>query len=430
MHIAKPGGTHDRMSGPRRGLRLLRTIALLALALAMTFVVAVWVRWSVLTGAVPATVALARLFRHGPTTVDDFRLYPARHLSRSDAPRPFRDRRGTLRSDATIDPDGSGPLPWRDFASGPDTLAMLVIHDDAIVFEHYAAGFTPDSPSQYFSVSKSVTSVLVGMAIDDAILASADAPITAQLPELDARGFGKVTPALLLTMSSGLDYTENDNPFGKHIALNYTPDIERMALRFRLAAVPATVHEYKSGDSALLALLLARALAPESITAYAQRRLWSPLGMEDDAVWSVDREGGLEKAWCCLAGSARDLAKFGRLMLAGGLVEGRPQLSTQWVARSIAADVLAPGLWPAAYEEVGFRGYGYGWWLAAAEDGDYFAQGKDGQFLYVNPSHDVIVVRLGRSESGARSSRWVGLFRQLARDAAKADPLAKRTGSG
>lgn len=179
---------------------------------------------------------------------------------------------------------------------------------------------------------------------------------------------------------------------------------------------PGEHFRYKSGDNALLGLALDRALGEETITQYAQRRLWSALGMENNGVWTIDHEGdGLEKTWCCLAASARDFAKLGRLYLGDGLWDGQRILSSDWIRESTSGQV-PEAVWPSDAAAIGWWNYGYQWWLASREAGDYFAQGKDGQFLYLYPSKDLIVLRLGWSNGDLRPSQWISLFQRIAQE--------------
>ena len=385
-------------------------LGLLALA-----TLAIFVRWLVVAGPQGGFDAALRLARYGTTTIDDFRHYPARRLTPSAAPFRFAERTEGRAVPEVVEIAGIGPSRLDDALDSSGTIAFLVVKDDAIAYERYDGGHTAASLSQFFSVTKSVTSALVGAAIDDGILQSIEQPVVDVVPEYAGRGFDGVTLRHLLTMTSGIDYVENDNPFGLHVPFNYTSDIERMMLAFRMAGEPGTSFAYKSGDVGLLSLVLSRALAPETLTAYAQRRLWSPLGMEHEGVWSLDREDGLEKAWCCLAGTARDLAKIGRLYLAGGTWNGERVLSSGWIERSVERAGVEEPVWPADFAAAGFRGYGTLWWLLTEDEGDFLAQGKDGQFLYVNPARNAIVVRLGRGSGELRTSQWVSLFRDVAR---------------
>ena len=381
----------------RRRLPLVAAIVFGVFALIVSSVAATWI-WR--AGLSDGSIALARLARHGTSSVDDFKHFPARELAPSRTPAPFAER--ISRAEPPVVAIDRGRTALSRFLASSDTLALLVIRDGAIVFEHYAAGHDAATPSQYFSVTKSILATLLGMAIDDGHVRSLDQPVTDFVPELSERGFGAVTLRQLADMTSDLDYVENDNPFGLHPLAYYTPDVQRLVLQFRRRSEIGRGFEYKSGDTALLSLALQRALGGETLTAYAQRRLWSPLGMEHSAVWSLDRDGGFEKAWCCIAGTARDLAKLGRLYLARGRHGGQQLLSERWIESASAQ--------PAAGVP---RAYIFGWWPASARGTDFMAAGKDGQFLYIAPAHDAIVVRLGRSTDLGRS-QWVRVFDTLA----------------
>lgn len=367
--------------------------------------VLVMVAWILVAG--PVTVY--RVLRYGDTTIDDFKDYPFRRLRASTHPFRFND-------------DSSTPPVSLPDLSGTDTIAFLVVKDSRIVLEHYNHGHSASSLSQCFSVSKSITSALIGMAIDDGVIRSVDQPLTDLIPELEPHGFASVRLRHLLTMMSGSDYVENDNPFGEHVIFNYTPRLEREILKIRMETEPGRLFRYKSGDNALLALMLSRALAPRTITDYAQEKLWSPLGMEHHGIWSLDHEGGLEKTWCCLAASARDFARLGRLYLREGDWDGRRILSADWVRQSTRHGAVPAAQWDADYARIGVRNYGYQWWLGSTEEEDYFGLGKDGQFLYVNPRRNVVIVRLGRTMGDLRLGRWLALFRQLSMESDQSTP--------
>lgn len=376
---------------------------------------AIFARWLMVAGWQGGADAVLRFVRHGTTTIEDFRHYPARHLAPSRSPFRFAAAAEDRPVPEVVEIAAIGRRNLGEVLSASDTIAFVMVKHDAILLERYGEDHSAESLSQYFSVSKSITSVLVGAAVEDGIIRSVDQGIVDFVPEFAGRGFDRLTIAHLLTMTSGLAYVESDNPFGLHVPFNYTSDIERMMLAFRPGVEPGTQYRYKSGDVGLLSLVLSRALAPKTLTAYAQERLWEPLGMEHEGVWSLDRADGLEKSWCCLAGSARDLARIGRLFLANGEWNGVRVLSSAWIERSVQEEGVDDAVWPADFAVAGFRNYGYLWWLLAKDEGDYLAQGKDGQFLYVNPARETIIVRLGRGTGELRTSQWVSLFRFLAR---------------
>ncbi|MFP3855165.1 MAG: serine hydrolase domain-containing protein, partial [Anaerolineales bacterium] len=385
---------------------------IIGLAAVGGFVLAVLIVWVLIAG--PITVS--RIIQYGDTDVDDFSQYPGRQLAASQGAYYFSESEAALKlPEETLATFGlEGQL--ESLLAANDSIAFLVIKDGSLIHESYYQDHAANRLSQLFSVSKSITSLLVGMAIDDGILEGVDFPITDYIPELTPKGYGAVTLKDLLTMTSGTAYRENDNPFGEHVILNYTPDLEAELLQIGMEDEPGQVFRYKSGDNALLALALRRALGDETLTQYTQRRLWSPLGAEHRAIWTLDsEEAGFEKSWCCLATSARDLAKIGQLYLDGGQLAGDRLVSSGWVQASSSPQVPSE-IWPVEFSQAGWRNYGYQWWLASEEQGDYFALGKDGQFLYVNPKNQVVIVRLGWSSGELRSGQWIQLFQLTAQN--------------
>lgn len=365
--------------------------------------------------AVAGPVTVLRVIRYGDTQIDDYRFYPARPLSASAV--PFRFAEDPLKDNRTL----AVPFPpgltseLGELLAASDTIALLVLKNDRLAIEYYGQGHTRAALSQSFSMAKSFTSLLIGAAVADGLIESIDQPVTDFVPELAGRGFSAVTLRHLLTMTSGSDYVENDNPFGEHVILNYTPNLEEEILEFRVSDAPGTVWRYKSGDNALLGLALSQALAPKTITEYTQERLWTPLGMEYGGMWSLDDEGGLEKTWCCLAAAARDYLKLGRLVLNEGNWEGRQVVPADWIRQSTREGAIPADAWDADYRRIGIWNYGLQWWLVSQQDGSALATGKDGQFLYVDPAADVVVLRLGWEMGEMPLSQWLGLFQYLAK---------------
>lgn len=386
-------------------LRQLRIVLAVALWLGAAFVVPMAVTWMLRGGAHAGTVATLRVLRFGPSSVDDFRHFPSRRLLASAAPRPFVDAAGA--AEPPMVPGGRNEnVALASLLSTTDTFEFIVVCGDRITYHWRASGRVAGAPSQYFSVSKSVLATLVGIAVAEGRIASIDEPVGRLVPELAAR-FPTLTLRHLLDMRSGIDYFESDNPFGLHALAYYTPDLPNLILRFEPSEPPGRRFVYRSGDSALLSLALQRALGGEPLAHYAERRLWQQLGMEDPGIWSLDREDGFEKAWCCLAGSARDLAKLGRLVLSQGKVDGLLVVPDDWFDAVMRAPAT-PG---------GTREYARSWWPAGRDGADAMAVGKDGQFLYVDPATRTIVVRLGGGYGGLAMSQWAAVFRALSHHA-------------
>ncbi len=293
-------------------------------------------------------------------------------------------------------------LSFEEFLTDNKTVAFLIIKSDTILYEKYFDRYTKESVVASFSMAKSVTSILIGCAIDDGLIKSVDEPVTAYIPELKKNGFEKVTIKHLLQMTSGLDFNESYvNPFGDAASFYYGRKLRKKTENVKLKSEPGEKFDYVSGNTQLLGLVLERALKNKTVTQYLQDKLWKPLGMEFDASWSMDRKkDGLEKTFCCLNARARDFAKIGRLYLNKGDWNGTQIVSQQWVEESTRPDTT----------DGGATFYRYQWWLPT-QRGDFMAEGILGQFIYVNPAKDLIIVRLGKKTG---DTNWSTVFVNLA----------------
>lgn len=372
-----------------------------ALAIFIVFVVVLFVTMG--------PVAATRLIRNGTTTIGDHTLYPGRAFPASEQPRPWP-------VDLGPEPRITSPAVGTDVELGrvvadTDTVALVISVDGKLRYEAYGPDHGPDRVSQIFSVSKSVLSLLIGAAIDDGLIDSVDQPITDYLPELDA-GFERVRLEDLLLMTSGSSYAENDNPLGEHVRFNYTDRLEAEILEIESAGEPGTAFEYRSGDNAMLGLALDRALGETTLTDYFWERVWNRIGAEAGGVWSIDREDGLERTWCCLAVSARDLARLGQLILDEGAVDADPVIPADWVRVSTGGRAVTEALLPDWFRESPLSSYGYQWWLPAADRSDVLAIGKDGQYLYVDRTRRAVMVRLGWQQGELLTSQWLDVASQ------------------
>jgi CubicO group peptidase (beta-lactamase class C family) len=327
--------------------------------------------------------------------IQDHKIFPARALHKSAIEFRFTETNGAL-TPASIE-----GLPFEQFLVKNKTVAFLIIKNDSIYYEKYFKGYENTSIVPPFSMAKSILFILIGCAIDEGLIKSVNDPVTDYIPELKKNGFGKVTVKHLLQMTSGAKFNESYiNPFGDAAALYYGLNLEKLILNRKLKHEPGSRFEYVSGNSQVLGFVLARALKEKTVTEYLQEKIWTPLGMEYDASWSLDKKrNGMEKTFCCINARTRDYAKIGRLYQNKGNWNGKQIVSENWVEESTKRDTSA-GSWVH---------YQYQWWLPSTRN-DFMAQGILGQFIYVNPAKNLIIVRLGKSEGKAN---WWKTFRML-----------------
>jgi CubicO group peptidase (beta-lactamase class C family) len=182
--------------------------------------------------------------------------FPIRSLQAN--PNPFRFQAAGQESAVpeTVKLNEQGKIGLDELLASSDTVTFLIVKDDEILYERYYQGHTAADMFQVFSASKSLLSILIGIAIDDGLIESVDQPETAYVPELAEAGFDRVTIEELLHMQSNMDYFENDDMLGEHVALNYPNRLEAEILKFGLLETSDAQFRYKSGENALLGLIL------------------------------------------------------------------------------------------------------------------------------------------------------------------------------
>jgi CubicO group peptidase (beta-lactamase class C family) len=263
---------------------------------------------------------------------------------------------------------------------------LLVIKDGRIVLERYGLGRTARDRWNGFSVAKSITSTLVGAALADGYIKSLDDPVSRYLPELAGGAYDQVSVRQLVTMSSGVRWTETyGDPNSDVVRVGSAvapPGLDPIVGYMRglpSVAAPGTQFHYKSGEADLAGILVARATG-KTLSDYLSEKIWRPFGMERDAVWIVD-DAGFERGGCCLAMTLRDYGRYGLFMLGGGRAGGRAVVPEGWIEAATRTEI-----------KTGYPGinYGYMWWISA--DGSYQANGIFGQVIDVVPAEDLVIV--------------------------------------
>ena len=293
----------------------------------------------------------------------------------------------------------SNTTMWEAIGPKTGTQGVLIIQKDSIVYEKCIGDISPDKIAGVFSVTKSVTSLLCGIAVDEGAIKSIDDPVTDYLPELMKKDpmWQKLTVRHLLDMQSGLDFddTYSLSLKGKDIKqlhamakLNYGHDIMAQVRKLKFRCEPGTEYRYESMTTEILGLIIERATG-RRFADYLEEKVWTPLGMEYPAYLSYDsKKHHAPHAFGGLALTMLDLAKIGRLYLNNGVWDGKRIVSESWVEQSTA------------YLEDN-DGYHFCWYNTScigaekAEYPGYYAMGIRGQVLFVNPYRNMIMVWLG-----------------------------------
>lgn len=316
-----------------------------------------------------------------------------------------------------------------EFLESSKTTAFLVIKDDTILYEKYFNNGTRDTLNNCLSVSKSVVSALVGIAIDRGDIKSVDDPMVDYLPELKDKGVGSITLKHLLTMSSGLKHKLGFGPWHDNVRAYYSPNIREFALDVRVEEEPARHYNYNNCHAQLLGLILER-VTGQPVSTLLQEQIWKPLGMEFPASWNLDnKKNGFELMIAGLNAAAIDFAKLGRLYLHKGNWNGKQVIPAHWVEES----TRPTGKFDGDYfrknfskviqtpeimffnDDTGYYGY---FWFGYEHEGegkkyDFFSYGVLGQFIYVVPSKNLIVVRMGKDMGDV--FWWPEVLREIGR---------------
>lgn len=271
----------------------------------------------------------------------------------------------------------------------PRLHSLLINHDDKLVVEEYFNGRRASQRANVKSVSKSIMSALVGIAIAEGKVAGVDQPIgdyATLVDEHTESSKRRITVGNLLSMQAGLETTSFYNYGAWVLSDNWI----RFAIRQPLVAEPGTRLTYSTGSTHMLSAILTEATG-ESTWAFARKRLAQPLGFEL-AAWQRDPQG-IYFGGNNMELTPRQMLSFGRLYLNGGEFDGRRVIPEEWVDLSLTPRVESG-------REAG-RYYGYGWWtkrMAGFESP--YAWGYGGQFIMLIPELDLVVVTTSSSQPG------------------------------
>ena len=266
---------------------------------------------------------------------------------------------------------------------------ILVLKDGKIVLEKYGLGRKPADRWTSFSVAKSVTSTLVGAAIQDGKIKSINDPVTNYIPELKGSAYEGVSVRQMLMMSSGVkwneDYTDPKSDVAQAGGSVLEPGVNPMVSYLRKlprANPPGTKFNYNTGETDLVGVLVSKATGM-SLADYASEKIWKPWGMEQDAIWMTD-PGGQERGGCCISMTLRDYGRMGLFIAEGGRAGGKQIVPPWWIGQATKQEI------PLDAAKPNDGGYGYFWWIRP--NGEYDAVGIFGQSVTTFKDEHLIIV--------------------------------------
>lgn len=273
------------------------------------------------------------------------------------------------------------------------TVSFLVIHHDSIVFESYRDGWNDTLTSNIYSATKTIVGLLAGIALDEEKIHSLDDPVSRYIPSYTQGMQADVTLRHLLTMSGGMAWDEAyASLFSVTTHGYYGNDLYDLVTGLDVVDQPGVQYTYRSGETQLLAFVI-EAATGQTLSNYAEEKLWKPMQAERDAYWLLDKKDGDEKAFCCFHTTARDVARFARLLLHRGNWHGRQLVSEAYMDELMRPASYLKDQW--GKDSLSY--YGFQTWIM-----DYhgmrcpYLRGMLGQYIIAIPEMNAIVVRLGR----------------------------------
>ena len=273
------------------------------------------------------------------------------------------------------------------------TVSFLVIRHDSIVFESYRDGWNDTLTSNIYSATKTIVGLLAGIALDEGKIHRLDDPVSRYIPAYTKGMQADVTLRHLLTMSGGMAWNEAyASLFSVTTHGYYGNDLYDLVTNLEVVDKPGVQYSYRSGETQLLAFVI-EAATGQTLSDYAEEKLWKPMQAERDAYWLLDKKDGDEKAFCCFHTTARDVARFARLLLHHGNWQGRQLVSEAYMNELMRPASYLKDQW--GKDTLSY--YGFQTWIM-----DYhgmrcpYLRGMLGQYIIAIPEMDAIVVRLGR----------------------------------
>lgn len=323
-------------------------------------------------------------------------LFPSRTISRGPHAHPFASY--PIELGRVTYSYGEQTFTIDEFLARNNTQGIVVLHKGTVVYEKYFGDAEASTRFTSWSVGKSITSTLVGIAIDEGLIKDVTDQLTDYIPELVGTAYDGVTIEQTLQMSSGVKFNEDYQDdgtsdiwsyMGAAMIANLAPANESAA-QYPRENEPGTAFNYNTAETQILGWLITK-VTGQPFSEYLQDKIWEPLGMAHDATWLMDKSGknGMEVTGCCLNAALRDWARFGEMFRNGGVAHKKQIVSREWVE-----DATRPSQPHLIFKEDGgdpIYGYQYQWWLV--DRGRYSAEGVHGQYIFVAPDLDLVIAK-------------------------------------
>ena len=292
---------------------------------------------------------------------------------------------------------------------------MILIQDDKVLYEKYFDGFGPHKQHIWFSMSKSLASAALGILVEQGKIDVKKSPAH-YIPELKNSGFERVTIQNLLDMATSIDFKETYTDMTSDFALKYAVamnmgwlpgardaqpesteiygvhDFLSKYVKPNTELEPGTDFDYNSSNADVIGWLISR-VSGQPYEKFISEKIWSKLGMEHDAYFTVDRAfmpvvtGGMNS-------TLRDAARFALMIKNEGKVNNKQLIPSAWINSALNIDEKLKSHMTTnpKYGEESWEAYHNMWWILDSEKGEFCATGIHGQVIYINRSKNTVMV--------------------------------------
>lgn len=346
--------------------------------------------------------------------IEDYQKFPKYEFQASNNPYHFAKNINLHLDALKLTGKDNTKSPLIDILINSGTTAFLIIKNDTVLYEKYLNGYNRSSMNTSFSVAKSITSLIIGKALDENLISSVNDPVVKYIPELlqNDTTYKKLLLSDVLDMRSGIQFKDHDLPWGDKPKVYYSPNLRKRIKKLPLANEPDYKFMYNSYNPILAGMILEKA-TKISPAKYFEKKIWNELGMEYSGSWSMDNEeSGMVKMESGLNLRAIDFAKFGRLVLKNGNWNGNQIISKNWMDKNV--ELSEKYNLSEIANDLYYRNY---WWIYAEKNGMEYSiniisgNGHLGQYLFIFPKEKIIIVRMGKKDVNVDS--WKNIFLEI-----------------
>jgi CubicO group peptidase (beta-lactamase class C family) len=332
---------------------------------------------------------LGRYIRWNFPDVYDLNKFPSIPIYHGKKPRQFVESLNLNLTDMMLKHEGA-TVQLKELLHQSKTRAFIVLRNDTIIAESYPLGDSRETLFKSYSMTKSALSLLIGIAIREKRINNVNDSIGDYVKDLPP-AIAQLTIKECLQQTTGIRYNESYWPWSDEPRWYYTTDARALTKRVEIDKTRPAVYENVEYNVLLLGMMLENATGV-SISSYLQEKIWTRAGMEHDASFSIDSEKNqFEKVGDGFNARAMDMVRLGKLLLDSGVYQGKSIIPGDWIAESTSFEKSIPSNWSNT-------NYNYLWWVL--KNGDYYANGHFGQYIYVSPRTKTVIVRLGEESAG------------------------------